>query len=114
MGNILERYLNDYDKVLLFETEELISRLNQQKLSDIFEQKIMILSVGFCESQFPNIAFRQISQNEFQELAALYFTYEFSDKFRFISDNDTNYASLHHMVNMGILSSEEFFEALLS
>lgn len=114
MGKILERYLNDYDRVLLFETEELISRLNQLEISEMSEQKIMILSANICKPQSQNITFRHISENEFQELSNLYFTYEFSDKFRLVSDNDTNYASLHHMVDIGILSQEEFFAALLS
>ena len=112
--NILEPYLDRYDKVVLLEVAEIFSLISQIKLLDMIDQKIMILSSDFFQSQFQNISFIQVSEGEFQELLELYFTYEFSDKFFFISENNINYANLHHMVDMGILSPEEFFAALLS
>ena len=76
--------------------------------------KVMILISRFNLPQTEHVIFQRISEKKFQELLKLYFTYEFSDKFVFISGNNANYACLYHMVNMGILSPKEFVAALLS
>lgn len=54
-----------------------------------------------------------LTKKEAQQLVDLYLTYEFSDQFLLISRETTNYASLFHLVDTGILTMEEAFEALL-
>ncbi len=114
MLRALERDLNCYDRVLLSETPALISVIGQLKLSEVSDEKLLVLSPNICQGQSQNITFRQISREETCQLTKLYFTYEFSDQFHFISRNDGNYASLYYMADAGILSPEEFVAALLS
>lgn len=113
MLKLLEANLNDYDKILFFETPELIPVFNQLKQFDMSNQKILVLSTYPCMLRFQTIMFKQISKKEAQWVTEFYFTYEFSNKFLFIPGNDTIYANLHHMVKMGILTSEECCSALI-
>lgn len=113
MLKILEDSLNCYDKILFLETEEFIPIICQLRQSDLSNRNIMVLSPNLCVSQIQNVTFCQISEEETRQLIGIYFTYEFSDKFLLVSRNHTNYASLYRMVDMEILSMEEFLTALL-
>ncbi len=95
MIRTLEERIRNYDKVLLVKGSEFFEGFDRLK-------------------EFEHITFQKISEDEFQELLELYLTYEFSDKFLLIFDGDINYANLYHMVDVGILSPEDFFAALLS
>lgn len=95
MTRALEEILSNYDKLLLVRVSEFPEFFNKLK-------------------EFETLTFQQISESEFQALLELYSTYEFSDKFLPVFNNDINYANLHNMVDMGILSLEELFAALLS
>lgn len=114
MRKLLEYDLKNYDKVLFFEEAELISVFDRLKLFDISNRKILVLSTYLCLPESRAITFRQISREEARQIAELYFTYEFSDKFLLISSENTNYGNLYHMADIGILTLEEFAAALLN
>lgn len=113
MHKNLEEKLRFYNKVLLVDNAELLEGSNWLHLFDFSFYKIIVLASKFNLPYAGHTAFRQIPEYEFQKLLELYFTYEFSNKFFYISGNDINYASLHHMVDAGLLSAEEFWAALL-
>lgn len=110
----LETTLSYYDKVLFFEALELIQIFDQLKLFEIPKQKILILSTYPSLPESQTITFRQISKEEAREITELYFTYEFSDKFLLVSSENIDYGDLYHMIDMGILTLEEFGTALLN
>lgn len=110
----LEADLNYYDKVLFFETLESVPLLNHLKQFDMLNQKILVLSTYPFLPESQTITFRQISKEEAREITELYFTYEFSDKFLLVSSENIDYGDLYHMIDMGILTLEEFGTALLN
>ncbi|MCR4792597.1 MAG: hypothetical protein K5871_07595 [Lachnospiraceae bacterium] len=58
--------------------------------------------------------YRMISAEETKNILDLYRTYEFSDKFHFLSSpSDQNYGSLMNYVRNGILTEEEGYAAML-
>lgn len=111
--SILKNDLDYYDKILFFKTRELFFEFCQSKVVSTTNLKVLVLSLEQTLPRVGNITFRQISEEEVRQLKELYYMYQFSDKFLFISNESTNYASLFHFVNTGVLSKEEVFEALL-
>lgn len=110
---LLEYEIDRYDKIFLFESKRLLLGFSQLNLSDSFQKKLLILGPVQEKSRCANITYRKITEEELQNYLKLFFTYEFSDKFFFISEINNNYASLYHFVDAGILSMEEMFRALL-
>ena len=137
MLKLLENSLDCYEKVIFFEIEELILVLAQLKRLCVANRKILVLSAGPCLPGFRRfsraacrrmpvrkvcvkgslkrygIAFRQIPKETARQMKELYFTYEFSDKFLWVSSDSTSYGNLYHMVEGGLLTLEEFAAALL-
>lgn len=109
----LENDLQYYDRILFFDTTELLSAFCQSEAACETSRKLLVLFSGQILPQLKNITFRQISEEEAGLLKKLYFMYQFSDKFLVVSKESTNYASLFHFVDTGVLSTEEAFEALL-
>lgn len=56
--------------------------------------------------------YHRISRQEAEKLEDLYYTYEFSDKFRILSEPG-NFATIFNLAKAGILTWEETFEILL-
>ena len=79
----LEKDIQQYDRILLFETPEYLKEF-----------------------------FQQITEKEADLLESLYFTYEFSDKFIFVTREKRSYPSLYHFVESGVLSKEDIFQIL--
>lgn len=111
--SILENDLNNYDRIIFFDTPDLISGFLQSKAASITDLNILVLSLGQTFPQLGNIAFREISEEEAGQIKELYYMYQFSDRFLFISKESANYAGLFHFVDTGILDTEEVFEVLL-
>lgn len=61
------------------------------------------------ESHQDNI--RILKKTESEELIKLYHLYEFSDKFRLLSNNE-NYGGIINLLNTGVLTEDEMYEAL--
>lgn len=117
MFKTLERYLREYDKVLLIEEPGSILPKDilkdKPKRSHVSGQRILILSSVSWKDQTEDMTFCQISKEEARHFREIYYTYEFSDRFFLLPKGHMNYASLHRLVDTGILSLEEFFDALL-
>lgn len=107
--NDLERY----DKILFFESAELLQEFCQDGIMKSPGKTILILCREACSLREQNIIFRRISDFEAQQLTALYYTYDFSDKFLLVAEESTVYASLYNFVKTGILNIEEMVKALL-
>ena len=84
----LEKDIQQYDRILLFDVSA---------IKEIF---------------MGNIVFQQITEKEADLLESLYFTYEFSDKFIFVTREKRSYPSLYHFVESGVLSKEDIFQVL--
>lgn len=109
----LEEAILKYDKILLFDRDELILNILNVKTLTVIYKRILILSIKQMAAEFENITFREITEDEKEQILKLYFTYEFSDKFLFISRKNSNYGGVFHFVDTGILNMEEAFEALI-
>lgn len=112
IGN-LSNDLEQYDKILFFESVGLLQELCQDGVMKSPRKTILILCREECPLRDDNITFRQISDFEAQQLTALYYTYDFSDKFLLVAEESTVYASLYNFVKTGILNIEEMAKALL-
>ena len=73
----------------------------------------MLSSADPFREKEKNYGFRRISDREREELEQLYRTYEFSNRFQVVSDH-FQWGSLMNYVKTGMVTMEEFFEALLS
>lgn len=127
---ILEKDIQQYDRVLLFETTEYLKEFYHSKTAQAARGKLLILCQKLIFTEFKksqissynasaikeifmgNIVFRQITQKEADLLKSLYFTYEFSDKFIFVTREKRSYPSLYHFVESGVLSREDIFQVL--
>lgn len=114
MLNLLADDLDNYDKIIFFETSELVPIFHQLRLFDIPNQNILVLSTYSPLPDSQTMTFRQISKREARQITELYFTYEFSDRFLLVSSKSTDYGDLYHMIDAGILTLEEFAAALLN
>lgn len=108
---LLERAVGQFDRIFVFENEELIPEVFSENKT--IAHKLLILSEKQMVPDTDNIIFQQITEEEKEQIINLYFTYEFSDKFTFVSRNNINYGGLFHFIDTGILSKEEAFEALI-
>lgn len=111
---LLENAVERYDRIVLFDRNEFIFKLFNMKVITASNKKILILSSKYMVSDIENITFQQITEEQIGNLIDFYFTYEFSDKFIFVSRDNTNYGGLLQFVDTGILSVKELFEALIS
>lgn len=109
----LQRALDQYDRVVFFEEEALLAECCGLGIFRDIRKRILILSRSAFRAEIPFITFRQITEKEARQLTKLYFLYDFSDTFRYISERDTNYAGWRHFVETGLLSMREAMEALL-
>lgn len=99
----------------------------QKKIKDNLEAYDVILLIGpVCNSE-DDLAERLINSQAFHEsgkkvlvlpadecedLAELYYTYEFSDRIRMI-DGNSRHGSLMNYVALGLLTEQEMVEAIL-
>lgn len=126
----LEKDIQQYDRILLFETPEYLKEFYHSKTAQAVRGKLLILCQKLIFTEFKkyqissynasaikevfmgNIVFRQITEKEAGLLESLYFTYEFSDKFIFVTRERRSYPSLYHFVESGVLSREDIFQVL--
>ncbi|WP_022755892.1 hypothetical protein [Butyrivibrio fibrisolvens] len=76
---------------------------------DVYKDIKVLSTDGSC-SYHDNA--EQISCGEEQELLDLYYLYEFSDKF-LVFENSSNYGSVFHYVDEGMISFEEAINSLI-
>lgn len=111
----LEDDILHYDRILLFESEKLMLELCYSRAAQRTKQKVLVLIKGRLEERIRGyVSVRYITEEEAVLLKRLYYTYGFSDKFRYISESHTSYAGVYNFAVSGLLSRDEICEALLS
>lgn len=104
-----------YDRILFFESEKLMLEFCYSRAAQRTKQKVLVLLKGRSEEWIKrHVSVRYITEEEAVLLKRLYYTYGFSDKFRYISESHTSYAGVYNFAVSGLLSREEICEALLS
>ena len=110
----LQDMLKTYDKIFLVkcaDEEYIFSKLRDSKVIKSEKQKILILSTS-NPKEFPGVYYRKISDDDSEFYYRLYHMYEFSDRFQVLS-NEVCFGNLFNFVNLGLLSFDEMFRALL-
>lgn len=110
----LQDMLKTYDKIFLVkcaDEEYIYSKLRDSKVIKSEKQKILILSTS-NPKEFPGVYYRKISDDDSEFYYRLYHMYEFSDRFQVLS-NEVCFGNLFNFVNLGLLSFDEMFRALL-
>lgn len=110
----IEKNIEQYDRILIShsreeETDQLVRNFVKSEALQNTTKKVILY--GDCEN-FGNVPFREISQSEYEKIVAFYRLYEFSDRVKVISASN-QYGSMRNYLSNGILSQEEYFEALL-
>ena len=114
----LEEDLAEYDKIFLVSgrgriLDELVNELCGGKEAKNQKKKILALSSVKRQSrEEASVTYRQITEEEEEWLGRFYLTYEFSDRFLLLSEQDS-YGSLLRLVETGLLGMAQAVEALL-
>lgn len=110
----IKKNIEQYDSILIFDSrnksiENLMKQFLKSKVLHKTDKKVIIY--GYLEN-IQNDQYRVITKSEYEDSINLYHMYEFSDKFKVISDS-AQYGSMLNYLTTGIISQEEYFEALL-
>lgn len=117
MLEMLKEVMNQYDKIFLVtyspqqkEWNRICGVLSESgKIVDIMP--IFLIEEGIdCPKDIPSI---QLSHAEACKLRHLYLTYEFSDRFVLVSEQE-QYGTIFNYVDTGILTEKEAVKAILS
>lgn len=109
----LQHILDTYDIVLLVRTKEEFYKC-LESVREIGNRNLLLLLPEVFKDTFEKFGLAQqiLTANEFEEIESLYRMYEFSNRFRVISD-DGMYGDIFEFVNNGLLTYEEALEAIL-
>lgn len=117
----LKRYLKEYNKIVIFDCDnlkdkEILDRfLLYVSKSGIFKS-ILIIAAECSNSEIINLDCKIdiiiFSQQELEAFFEVYNMYEFSDKFTLVT-NKCQYPSLLNYMSTGLLTENEFFQALM-
>lgn len=112
----LERDLEDYDRIFLIPVMdeiygELFRWLDRSGRPQNCGENILVLSVEAL-AEGSNYSCRRISVPKMARLKELYFMYEFSDRFRLLS-REESFGGILNFLDTGILTKEEVFRGLL-
>ena len=110
---ILKSDFEKYDLICLIEDENFLAGLIEQKVLNkkVLNKKVLL----YVEEKVDinsSVDYRRLSEDEKQQLLDLYFTYEFSDKFCVIKNNPFC-GNLQNYVELGVMSKEEAYQALI-
>ena len=114
----LETDIEKYDKIFLIDNaHELAVRFCHAKaLKDTTDTILILLnnpSMRLADMTLnDNIVLRYVSAEEFFLLDRLYHMYDFSDKFYIIS-RENMYGNIFNLVDCGLLTDEQAYEAIL-
>ncbi|MBR0091198.1 MAG: hypothetical protein IJP92_05835 [Lachnospiraceae bacterium] len=119
----LEYDLKEYEKVYLVTSEfsgggdlaDHVLHVAEEGVtaSETGGRILVLFSVGTEGNSSPTVSFRKITAEEEKDLILLYYTYEFSDRFRLITDTDA-YGTLWNYVQTGVLTREEALYAMIT
>lgn len=112
----LEKDLEKFDRILLFPEEgsaDIVEDfLNSGALKKTLKKVLVLSGADISWEEKKDCRFRRISKEEQEALEQLYRTYEFSDHFQVISER-LQCANLMNYVKTGLITMDDFFEALL-
>lgn len=115
----LEKYIEGYEKVIIFDCKckkviDLFNYFINYKDLGKITSKIVILSTEKINVtlQSSNVDVCVISKTDLTFLLNIYRMYEFSDRITLISES-SQYPSLLNYILTGMLTEEEFIDALL-
>lgn len=114
--HMIEGYINKYKKIIVFDDRQSdIAKLKD----DLFYSTIIEnvhknnLFIGTKNvSDLRNVTYVDISDDEMGELLSIYRLYEYTDKIRLVS-SDNQYGTMINYLSVGIMTKEEYFNALL-
>ncbi len=112
--NILKADLEKYERVFLIidrQESNLLAAFCNSNALRTSKYKVLVLSPG----EFPNgccAEQRQITKEDCNMFYQLYYMYEFSDRFRILS-KENSYGSIWNLFDADILDIEDVFEAIL-
>lgn len=115
---LLHKKLHEYNRVFLVthlspseEWKQICAMLPALKKEITDNRLLFLIEEGItCPEDASCVV---LSHEDARELYQLYLTYEFSDKFSFLSGN-MKYGTIFNYVESGILSEEEAVKAILS
>lgn len=98
----IEKLINEYDLVLVIDEsdkytyENWFDCIKSSKAFKNTDKKVLILSSNDCE-----------------DMISLFYTYEFTDKLRVIGRSN-QYGSLLNLVNLGLITKDDYIESMLN
>ncbi|MCX4351283.1 MAG: hypothetical protein OSJ60_06560 [Lachnospiraceae bacterium] len=111
-----EKYLEEYSSIIIFDDRnEDISKYKlaflESKLEACVQRQILIM--GLKDDVFASKKeYQVITEQEYNLILRLYRMYEFTDKLRVIAPSP-QFGSMFNYLSTGIITQEEYFEALL-
>ena len=112
----LEKYLDEYDLVILIDIDEAILVTNMLCSSKALEKtskKVVIISTVTFSLDGGNHTFRYVTEEEMSVILEVYRSYEASDHLILVSDSGI-YGEPWNYIDNGMLTFEEMFTALLT
>ncbi len=112
----LEKYLEEYSSIIIFDDRnEEISRYKlaffESDLKAYEQKKILIMGLK-NDVDTAKKEYKIITEQEYSSILQLYRMYEFTDKLRIVS-HFLQFGSMLNYLSTGIITEEEYFEALL-
>ncbi len=113
----LEKLIEKYDIILFlpyFDSVYNRSLTLALKTVNMKDKKNMFIIANYDKVQNSIFFVKNVSNEESQNLCNLYFSYEFTDNFSMITDDNTSFPNIFNYVETGLLTLQEAWQALLS
>lgn len=115
----IKETLEKFDMVLMIKDGSGVSEnltrdiCNSQALNETSKRVLILSGVDISDTENHSYYFRRIYRREQEIIEQIYSMYEFSDRFKIISESQ-QYGSILNYVKSGLLTMEEVFRALLN
>lgn len=115
----IKETLEKFDMVLMIKDGSGVSEnltrdiCNSQALNETSKRVLILSGVDISDTENHSYYFRRIHRREQEIIEQIYSMYEFSDRFKIISESQ-QYGSILNYVKSGLLTMEEVFRALLN
>lgn len=111
----IDKYISEFEHVIIFDTRD----QGIKKLVDLlFSSEILkygskrILIIGVDNFYIDNSSYMAITENEYRIIQNYFNMYEFSDRLCIVSPT-SQYGSMLNYLYTGLITEEEYLEALL-
>lgn len=114
MRELAEKYIQEYDKVIVLKTTLRIVDIFSRIISQQETKKVLLLVREWDQGSqlICGTTIRPITNEEYCGIEKLYHMYEFSDRIHIINDSK-QYGGLDNYVSTGLLTEEEALTAWL-